>query len=70
MPGLCSIFGLSFRMDLATTELNLSSVPDLDLVSVLSVERSEANTAINIITNITMAISQIEPAKMSSGGRL
>ncbi len=41
---------------------------DLDLTSVLPVERSEANAAISIITNITMAVSQIEPANMSSGG--
>jgi hypothetical protein len=40
----------------------------LDLTSVLPVERSEANAAISIITNITMAVSQIEPANMSSGG--
>jgi len=42
----------------------------LDLASVFSVERSEANVAISIITNMNIAISQIEPANMSSGKRL
>jgi hypothetical protein len=43
---------------------------DFDLASVLSEARSETNTAISIIKNITIAVSQMEPANMSSGGRL
>ena len=50
--------------------MNLSPVPGLDLATVLSVGWSEAIAAISMITNITMAVSQMEPAKMSSGGRL
>ncbi len=59
-----------FEWNLAVTELNLSLVPSLDLVSVLCVGRKETNTAISIIKKITMAVSQIEPANMSSGRRL
>jgi len=58
-----------FELNLATTELNLSSVLGLGLASVFPLERSEANVAINIIKNISMAVSQRAPAKMSSGGR-
>ena len=43
---------------------------DLDLASVLSEARSETNVAISIITNTNMAVSQMEPANMSSRGRL
>ena len=50
--------------------MNLNLVPGLDSASVLSVERSEANTATSIITNRNMAVSQIAPAKISSGERL
>jgi len=63
---------LIFRLgwNLAATELNLSSVIGFVLASVLSVERSETNVAITMITNMPMAVSQIEPARISSGGRV
>jgi len=61
---------LRFVWDLARMELNLSSVLGRGLLSVLSVERSETNVAISIIRNRNIAVSQTEPASMSSGGRL
>ena len=70
MSGLWSIFGPSFRMDSCNNRVEFEFGSCLDLASVLAVERSEANVAISIITNINIAISQMEPANMNSGKRL
>ena len=70
VPGYGRFLVFLFGWNLAITELNLSLVAGPDLASVLSGVRSEANTAISIITNMSMAVSQIEPAKISSGARL